>query len=432
MVLSKSSRSLGSDSRGSTTEPEPRERSRQGRRSRETTAADVGEMLPEDAETLATREQLQCLGPLNLRSLPGGLTSVEFRPLWLAILEIIDEEPRLEQRARTVAAQLSHREIAYAIIGLQLALMQAADTMTLILEERLQYEDTHREAEEEIPEAEHQPREDSEEEAPVDEPELEEMDATAMPPRQTNLVDPLWKALSGDEKRRLQASIQALLPTQDDPEPSLTLLAMTGASPMECQSNTNNSANVQVAMGALRAPLIRWLRTSPQSSLPEIIRTVLALPGVVHPDQEAMQAVACKIQETAGQQPESEPIESLLRHWSDTSDTGVVEEVLRLLARGKWRTALQEALHGDAPASKEEASSQAARQPPSNFTTSVVEFPTGGSGRGRRRDWSQEKKQGRRQMSQYRSRRQGIRSSSRTAVSNSQCRTSIRTGHGSS
>ena len=50
--------------------------------------------------------------------------------------------PRLEQRARTVAAQLSHREIAYAIIGLQLALMQAADTMTLILEERLQYEDT--------------------------------------------------------------------------------------------------------------------------------------------------------------------------------------------------------------------------------------------------------------------------------------------------
>ena len=45
--------------------------------------------------------------------------------------------PRLEQRARTVAAQLSHREVAYAIIGLQLALMQAADTLTLILEERL-------------------------------------------------------------------------------------------------------------------------------------------------------------------------------------------------------------------------------------------------------------------------------------------------------
>ena len=45
------------------------------------------------------------------------------------------------------------------------------------------------------PEAEHQPREDSEEEVPVDEPELEEMDANAMmqkPPRQTNFV-----ALSG-------------------------------------------------------------------------------------------------------------------------------------------------------------------------------------------------------------------------------------------
>ena len=248
----------------------------------------------EDAETRAAREQLQCLDPLNLHSLPDGLTSAEFRPLWLAILELIHKDqaraprdsvaagqddpsmarllsPKLEQRARTVAAQLSHREIAYAVTGLQLALMQAADTMTLILEERLQYEDTRREAEEEAPEQEPRPREESEEEVPVDEAE-EETDGTALvqrPPRQNKTVDPLWKALSGEEKRRLQESILALLPNQADPEPSFTLLAMTGASPSGCRSSANNLANIRVAVGELRPMVAHITAEQPAGDHPD-------------------------------------------------------------------------------------------------------------------------------------------------------------------
>ena len=54
---------------------EPRERSRHGRRAETSGATAATSSQPEDDET-----QHQCLDPLNLRGLPDGLTSVEFRP----------------------------------------------------------------------------------------------------------------------------------------------------------------------------------------------------------------------------------------------------------------------------------------------------------------------------------------------------------------
>ena len=102
--------------------------------------------------------------------------------------------------------------------------------MTLILEERLQYEDVRREADEDALEVEPRPHEESEEEIAVEEPEeMEENDGTALvqrPPRQSTATDVLWKALSDEEKQKLQESILDLLPDQANPEPSLTLLAM--------------------------------------------------------------------------------------------------------------------------------------------------------------------------------------------------------------
>ena len=98
-------------------------------------------------------------------------------------------------------------------------------------------------------------------------------------------------------------------------------------------------------MGKLRAPLIRWLRTSPQSCLPRIIKTVLEIPGLAHPDPAALQRVARQLQSRKRWgQAAAGSMEAFLGHWRDSSDIGLVEEVLRLLARIKWRAALQEAL----------------------------------------------------------------------------------------
>ena len=304
LMLTESSRSLGSregEHAGSAAaadqDREPRERSRHGRRGDRDQAPGHETPQPEDMETRANRAQLRSLDPLCLHDLPEGLTSAEFRPLWLAMLELINEEqaqelrdsvaagqddlamarllaPRLEQRVRTFAAQLSHREVAYAVIGLQLALMQAADTLTLILEERLQYDDVWRGAEEGTREEEGRPHEESEEEIAVEETEeAEEHDVNALmqrPEKPGAATDFLWKPVGDEDKRRLQECLLDLLPDQTNPEPSLTLLAMIGATPRGCKNDTGEVDTTQV-----RAPLIRWLRATPQCCLPRAIKTML-------------------------------------------------------------------------------------------------------------------------------------------------------------
>ena len=42
---------------------------------------------------------MRCLDPLNLHDLPEGLTSADFRPLWLGILELITEAQAIPQDA---------------------------------------------------------------------------------------------------------------------------------------------------------------------------------------------------------------------------------------------------------------------------------------------------------------------------------------------
>ena len=152
------------------------------------------------------------------------------------------------------------------------------------------------------------------------------------PERPAATTNAFWKPVGDEDKQRLQECLLDLLPEQTNPEPSFTLLAMIGATPRSCENATEEAGTTQVAMGELRAPLIRWLRTTPQSCLTRAIKTVLRIPELPHPNLQAMQEGARRLQQALGEQTTAGPVEALQGHWRDTSDVGIVEELLQLLA----------------------------------------------------------------------------------------------------
>ena len=218
---------------------------------------------------------------------------------------------RIEQRTRTFAWQLSHREVASAVIGLNLAVSQASNAIGLILAERLKVPGCQPEPETEPGQdrmAAEAADEEAEEEIAVEDPKAPETDdVTTMMQQELRTktkLDALWKPISTEDMKKLEEGVLEMLPDQTNPEPSLTILAQLGTRPPGCGS------------------LLRWLHTSPMSCVPKIIKVLLGIPGMPHPDQTA----ARRLQDAAQNQAVPDTLEALLNHWRDTSDVAILQE----------------------------------------------------------------------------------------------------------
>ena len=155
-----------------------------------------------------------------------------------------------------------------------------------------------------------------------------------------------WRPISAAERARLVEVVRGLLGSQVTAEPSLTVLAYLEEPELHgCERGLENELTSEVSVGELRPALIRWLWAMPRQHLPRAVEVVLGIPGRTHRDPAAAQAVARRLQ--AEVDTADDPVlDNLLRHWSDSADIGLVEELLKLVSRDKNRAAVQRALTG--------------------------------------------------------------------------------------
>ena len=327
--------------------------------------------VAETENALFTEEDIR-----HFDQLPATPTPQECRLLWAGLLEIQDEEAMRADTEEALASNASMMPTRPRLASRHLCrvpkLLQARSTTGLLrlatalpsllngiqeavaeeIEQELHTRRDHKGAkrsQEDDDRGDHREGEDGEEEVEV------EGDEECEPPRdETSLMqsggrptpkEEAWRPLTRSEKERLARVVRKLLGVQANAEPSLSVLAYirtpTGIS--ACETNGDNGSDVEVSIGELRPAILRWLGLTPREHVAEAVEVVLGIPGRTHPEPAVIQTIARQLQlEVAA---DCDPIlDQLLRHWSDSADIGIVEELLRIAAEGANAAAIQTAL----------------------------------------------------------------------------------------